>query len=159
MLPSNDIPAMQKKLDGKMVLIGGTDAAIVDRADSTEEEIRREVRRACAWRPRPWRMTDMRPESICLRHIRPSRKCTSRMTETLRFSPWKTVRLYSLLILRSRELWYSEKAGLYHNPDRKYPGSCPVCPWGHTGFLFVLRRYARSGCHPGSFCSPQRSGD
>lgn len=40
-LPSNDIPAMQKRLDGKMMLIGGIDAAIVDRADSTEKEIRR----------------------------------------------------------------------------------------------------------------------
>lgn len=46
-LPSNDIPAMQKKLDGRMVLMGGIDAAIVDRADSTEDEIRQEVRRAC----------------------------------------------------------------------------------------------------------------
>ena len=40
-LPSNDILAMQKRLDGKMMLMGGIDAAIVDRADSTEKEIRR----------------------------------------------------------------------------------------------------------------------
>ena len=46
-LPSNDIPAIQKKLQGRMVLMGGIDAAVVDRADSTEEEIRAEVRRAC----------------------------------------------------------------------------------------------------------------
>ena len=30
-----------------MTLLGGIDASIVDRADSTEEEIRKEVRRAC----------------------------------------------------------------------------------------------------------------
>ena len=30
-LPSNDIPAMQKRLDGKMVIMGGIDADIVDR--------------------------------------------------------------------------------------------------------------------------------
>ena len=46
-LPQNDIPKLQKQLDGRMVLMGGIDAAIVDRADSTEEEIRSEVRRAC----------------------------------------------------------------------------------------------------------------
>ena len=46
-LPENDIPALQKKLNGKMTLMGGIDAAIVDREDSTEEEIRAEVRRAC----------------------------------------------------------------------------------------------------------------
>ena len=46
-LPQNDIVKLQKQLDGRMVLMGGIDAAIVDRADSTEEEIRAEVRRAC----------------------------------------------------------------------------------------------------------------
>jgi len=46
-LPQNDIPAIQKKLSGRMALMGGLDAAIVDREDSTSEEIRREVRRAC----------------------------------------------------------------------------------------------------------------
>lgn len=46
-LPENDIPKLQKQLDGRMVLMGGLDASIVDRGDSTEEEIRKEVRRAC----------------------------------------------------------------------------------------------------------------
>ena len=46
-LPENDIPKLQKQLDGRMVLMGGIDASIVDRQDSTEEEIRKEVRRAC----------------------------------------------------------------------------------------------------------------
>ena len=44
-LPQNDIPKLQKQIDGRMVLMGGIDAAIVDRADSTEEEIRTEMRR------------------------------------------------------------------------------------------------------------------
>ena len=44
-LPQNDIPAIQKQLDGRMTLMGGIDAAIVDRPDSTEEEIRAETRR------------------------------------------------------------------------------------------------------------------
>ena len=46
-LPQNDIPKLQKQLAGRMTLMGGIDASIVDRADSIEEEIRREVRRAC----------------------------------------------------------------------------------------------------------------
>ncbi len=46
-LPQNDIPKLQKQIDGRMTLMGGIDAAIVDREDSSEEEIRREVRRAC----------------------------------------------------------------------------------------------------------------
>lgn len=45
-LPQNDIPKLQKQLDGRMVLMGGIDASIVDRVDSTEETIRKEVRRA-----------------------------------------------------------------------------------------------------------------
>jgi hypothetical protein len=45
-LPQNDIVAIQKQLDGRMALMGGLDAAIVDRADSTEAEIRAETRRA-----------------------------------------------------------------------------------------------------------------
>ncbi|NMA37271.1 MAG: uroporphyrinogen decarboxylase (URO-D) [Papillibacter sp.] len=44
-LPQNDIVKIQKQLDGRMALMGGIDAAIVDRADSTEEEIRAETRR------------------------------------------------------------------------------------------------------------------
>lgn len=46
-LPQNDIAAIQRRLDGRMALMGGIDAGIVDRSDSTEEEIRAEVRRAC----------------------------------------------------------------------------------------------------------------
>ena len=46
-LPQNDIPKLQKQIAGRMALMGGIDAAVVDRADSTEEEIRREVRRVC----------------------------------------------------------------------------------------------------------------
>lgn len=46
-LPQNDIVKLQKQIDGQMVLMGGIDAALVDRADSTEEEIRKETRRAC----------------------------------------------------------------------------------------------------------------
>lgn len=42
-LPENDIPALQKRLNGRMVLMGGIGAAI-DRPDSTEEEIRTYVR-------------------------------------------------------------------------------------------------------------------
>jgi hypothetical protein len=44
-LPQNDIKKIQKELDGRMALMGGIDAAIVDRSDSTEEEIRTETRR------------------------------------------------------------------------------------------------------------------
>ena len=47
-LPENDILRLQQELDGRMALMGGIDVALVDRGDSTEEEIRREVRRACA---------------------------------------------------------------------------------------------------------------
>ena len=46
-LPENDIPRLQKELNGSMTLMGGIGAGIVDRPDSTEEEIRRETRRAC----------------------------------------------------------------------------------------------------------------
>ena len=45
-LPQNDIVGIQKQLDGRMTLMGGLEAAIVDREDSTEEEIRAETRRA-----------------------------------------------------------------------------------------------------------------
>ena len=44
-LPENDIPALQKQLRGRMILMGGIGAAI-DRPDSTEEEIRPYVRKA-----------------------------------------------------------------------------------------------------------------
>lgn len=46
-LPQNDIVALQERIGGRMALMGGIDAAVVDRDDSTEEEIRREARRAC----------------------------------------------------------------------------------------------------------------
>lgn len=46
-LPSNDILRLQKELDGRMALMGGVDS-FIDRADSTEEEIRAEVRRVCS---------------------------------------------------------------------------------------------------------------
>jgi len=44
-LPENDIPALQKRLNGSMILMGGIGAAI-DRPDSTEEEIRAYVKEA-----------------------------------------------------------------------------------------------------------------
>lgn len=44
-LPENDIPALQKRLKGSLVLMGGIGAAI-DRPYSTEEEIRPYVRQA-----------------------------------------------------------------------------------------------------------------
>ena len=46
-LPQNDIVKLQKIINGRMCLMGGIDAAIVDRDDSTEEEIRTETRRVC----------------------------------------------------------------------------------------------------------------
>lgn len=46
-LPQNDIVKLQKQLNGRMALMGGIDSGIVDRADSTEAEIRAETRRAC----------------------------------------------------------------------------------------------------------------
>jgi hypothetical protein len=46
-LPQNDIPKLQKQIAGRMTLMGGLDAAVVDRRDATEAEIRRETRRAC----------------------------------------------------------------------------------------------------------------
>lgn len=46
-LPQNDIVKLQEQLHGRMVLMGGIDAAIVDRNDTHEDMIRAEVRRAC----------------------------------------------------------------------------------------------------------------
>lgn len=46
-LPSNDIVGILDRRGGRLAIMGGIDAAIVDRADSTEAEIRAEVRRAC----------------------------------------------------------------------------------------------------------------
>ncbi len=45
-LPTNDINAIQKFTKGKMLLMGGLDQGIIDRADVSEEEVRAEVRRA-----------------------------------------------------------------------------------------------------------------
>jgi uroporphyrinogen-III decarboxylase len=46
-LPRNDIKRLQTQLAGRMTLMGGIDSAIVDRPDSTEEEIRDHVREVC----------------------------------------------------------------------------------------------------------------
>ena len=45
-LPTNNIEKITKNLDGRMALMGGIDS-VIDRADATEAEIRKEVRRAC----------------------------------------------------------------------------------------------------------------
>lgn len=45
-LPTNNIPEISKRLKGTMALMGGIDSGI-DRANVTEEEIRKETRRAC----------------------------------------------------------------------------------------------------------------
>ncbi len=45
-LPSNDIKAVQKATNGKLLLMGGLDQALIDQADVTEEAVRAEVRRA-----------------------------------------------------------------------------------------------------------------
>jgi hypothetical protein len=46
-LPQNDIVKLQTELSGRMTLMGGIDAAIVDTPTVTEEEIRMETHRAC----------------------------------------------------------------------------------------------------------------
>ncbi|SHJ26299.1 uroporphyrinogen decarboxylase family protein [Parasporobacterium paucivorans] len=46
-LPQNDIPRLQKELEGKMILMGGVDAQKIDFEDITEENIRAEVARCC----------------------------------------------------------------------------------------------------------------
>ncbi len=46
-LPQNDIVKLQKQVNGRIAFQGGLDAAVVDRADSTEAEIRANVRHAC----------------------------------------------------------------------------------------------------------------
>ncbi len=46
-LPQNNIPKIQKLLGGRMALMGGIDATVVDKEVIPEEEIRAEVRRAC----------------------------------------------------------------------------------------------------------------
>lgn len=45
-IPSNDIVKLQQQLDGRMAIMGGIDS-IIDTADSPEEAIRAETRRAC----------------------------------------------------------------------------------------------------------------
>lgn len=45
-LNTNDIPKLQRQLQGRMLLMGGVDS-VIDRPDSTEEEIRAEVRKVC----------------------------------------------------------------------------------------------------------------
>lgn len=46
-LPENNIPKIQKETAGKLILMGGIDASLIDHADLDEEVIRKEVRRAC----------------------------------------------------------------------------------------------------------------
>jgi hypothetical protein len=45
-LPSNNIPLIQKNTGGKLLLMGGLDQALIDQADVTEDVVRAEVRRA-----------------------------------------------------------------------------------------------------------------
>jgi hypothetical protein len=45
-LPSNDLLAIRENTQGKMLMLGGIDQGVIDRADATEDEIRGEVRRA-----------------------------------------------------------------------------------------------------------------
>ena len=45
-LPSNNIAAISEKVGKRMLLMGGIDS-VIDRDDATEDEIRKEVRRAC----------------------------------------------------------------------------------------------------------------
>lgn len=45
-LPTNGIPKLQKQLNGRMTLMGGIDS-VIDRAGAGEDEVRKEVRRAC----------------------------------------------------------------------------------------------------------------
>jgi hypothetical protein len=46
-LPQNDLQKVQKQLAGRMIIMGGIDAAIVDWPGTAEDVIRAEVRRAC----------------------------------------------------------------------------------------------------------------
>ena len=46
-MTSNDIPKLIKEYGGKISFMGGIDSASVDHPGWTEEEVRREVRRAC----------------------------------------------------------------------------------------------------------------
>lgn len=44
-IPQNDITAIQKRLNGRMAIIGGINAAVIDIPEANEEIIRKEVRR------------------------------------------------------------------------------------------------------------------
>lgn len=46
-LPDNDIPKLQKQLNGRMILMGGINGGVFDFPEWKEEEIRHEVQRAC----------------------------------------------------------------------------------------------------------------
>lgn len=46
-LPQNDIRGLQKQVGNRLTFMGGIDAAVVDRQDAGEDEIRAEVRSAC----------------------------------------------------------------------------------------------------------------
>ncbi|KPU45581.1 uroporphyrinogen decarboxylase [Oxobacter pfennigii] len=46
-IPQNNIHEIQKTLNGSMALQGGIDGVVFDKADWTEAEVRKEVRRAC----------------------------------------------------------------------------------------------------------------
>ncbi len=45
-IPQNDIVAIQQDLDGRMAIMGGIDAHVIDLPDVSEETVRAEVRRA-----------------------------------------------------------------------------------------------------------------
>ena len=45
-IPQNDIVSIQERTQGKLAMIGGIDSAAIDTEATTEEDIRREVRRA-----------------------------------------------------------------------------------------------------------------
>ncbi len=45
-VPTNDIPLIKKNTQGRLLLLGGIDQTVIDRADATEHAIRAEVRRA-----------------------------------------------------------------------------------------------------------------
>lgn len=45
-IPQNDIVAIQKRLNGRMAIIGGIDAQVIDVPNADEEVIRKEVRRS-----------------------------------------------------------------------------------------------------------------
>jgi hypothetical protein len=45
-IPENDIPLIQENTQGKLLLLGGVNQALIDRADAAEDVIRAEVRRA-----------------------------------------------------------------------------------------------------------------